>query len=256
MQLAVHRSGPSSAPIAVLLHGVTASWRTWWRIAPELVAAGWQVLAIDLRCHGASPCGPIRGTDAADDVAETLGDLEVDVIWGHSLGARTAMQLLAAHPAGARRAVLEDPPGRIRRDREEAIASWRREVSMARDDPERFVREQLAENPSWDERDVRENAASVADVQIEPVIEAFAAGYRDGAPDVAPLLRVPCLLVLAEESRSVLTGADRAETIAALPRGSRVVELPGGHCLHRDVPDDYLRVTLEWLGAPQHAGAD
>lgn len=249
MQLAVHESGSSSAPIVVLLHGVTASWRTWWRLAPELVEAGWHVLALDLRCHGASPCGgPIRGADAADDVAETLGDLEVDVIWGHSLGARTVMQLLAAHPTRARRAVLEDPPGRISRDRDEAIANWNREVSMARDDPDRFVREQLAENPTWDERDARENAASVADCRIEAVIEAFSAGYREGAPDLAPMLRVPSLLVLAEESRSVLTGPDRAETVAALPAGSRVVELPGGHTLHRDLPADYLRVTLDWLG--------
>jgi pimeloyl-ACP methyl ester carboxylesterase len=251
MQLAKYRSGDASAPILVLLHGVTASQRTWWRIAPILAGAGWQVLAIDLRCHGGSPCdGPIRGADTADDVAETLGELEVDVLWGHSLGARTAMQLLATHPTRARRAVLEDPPGRIRRDREEAIANWRREVALARDDPERFVRQQLADNPSWDERDARENQASVAECRIETVMEAFATGYADGAPDLAPSLRVPALLVLAEESRSVLTGADRSETIAALPPGSRVVELPGGHTLHRDLPDDYLRVALEWLGGP------
>jgi pimeloyl-ACP methyl ester carboxylesterase len=252
MRLATHRFGEASAPMLVLLHGVTASHRTWWQIAPILAGAGWQVLVLDLRCHGSSPCaGPIRGADAADDVAETLDGLEVDVLWGHSLGARTVMQVLGAHPTGARRAVLEDPPGRIRRDREEAIANWRREVALARGDPERFVRQQLADNPTWDERDARENAASVAACEIDWVIEAFAAGYAEGAPDLAPSLRVPCLLVLADESRSVLTGADRAETIAALPPGSQVVELPGGHTLHRDLPGDYLRVTLEWLGGPR-----
>src|SRR5919108_2785570 len=136
---------------------------------------------MDLRCHGASPCdGPIRGPDTADDVDETLGELEVDVLWGHSLGARTAMQLLAARPARARRAVLEDPPGRIRRDREEGMAKWRREVALARDDPERLVRQQLVDNPSWDERDAHENVASLAECRIETVIEAYAAGYADG----------------------------------------------------------------------------
>jgi pimeloyl-ACP methyl ester carboxylesterase len=252
MRLTTHRFGAASAPVLVLLHGVTASHRTWWRIAPMLAGAGWQVLALDLRCHGSSPCdGPIRGTDAADDVAETLDGMEVDVLWGHSLGARTAMQLLGARPMAARRAVLEDPPGRIRRDRDEAIANWQREVALARDDPERFVRQQLADNPIWDERDARENAASVAECEIDWVIEAFAAGYAEGAPDLAPALRVPSLLVLAEESRSVLTGDDRAETIAELPAGSRVVELPGGHTLHRDLPGDYLHVTLDWLGGPR-----
>lgn len=252
MHLATHTFGEPSAPVAVLLHGVTASHRTWWRVAPILAGAGWQVLALDLRCHGASPCdGPMRGNDLANDVAETLEGIEVDVLWGHSLGARTAMQLLGVHPAAARRAVLEDPPGRIRRDREEAIAGWRREVGLARSDPEAFVRQQLADNPNWDERDALENAASVAACEIDWVIESFAGGYREGAPDLATTLRVPCLLVLAEESRSVLTGADRAETIAALPSGSKLVELPGGHTLHRDLPDDYLRVTLDWLGGPK-----
>lgn len=256
MRLATHRYGKTSAPILVLLHGVTASHRTWWRVAPHLAAAGWHVVAIDLRCHGESPCaGPIRGAVLADDVVETLhgvlGGRDIDVLWGHSLGARVAMQLLAAHPAYARRAVLEDPPGRISRDRREATEHWRREVALARDDPERFVRQQLADNPSWDERDARGNVASLTDCRIETVIEAFAAGYAEGAPDLAPLLKVPCLLLLADEARSVLTGADRTETVAGLPPGSGVVELPAGHTLHRDLPDDYLGVTLDWLGGPR-----
>jgi pimeloyl-ACP methyl ester carboxylesterase len=256
MRLSVHHliTAPS-APVAVLIHGVMASHRTWWRVAPALADAGWHAITIDLRCHGNSPCGgPIRGRDLADDVAETLaadaGTDPVDVVWGHSLGARTAMQLLVAHPSLARRLILEDPPGRVSRDRDAAIAGWQRESALAHDDPEAFVRQQLTDNPAWDERDARENVESVRDARVDKISEAFAAGYREGAPDLAPLLTVPALLVLAEESRSVLTGEDRAETIAALPPGSRFVELPGGHTLHRDLPDDYLRVTLDWLGGP------
>jgi pimeloyl-ACP methyl ester carboxylesterase len=255
MRLAVQHIGLPSAPLAVLIHGVMASHRTWWRVAPIVADAGWRVMAIDLRCHGRSPCdGPIRGRDLADDVAETLraevGPDAVDVVWGHSLGARTAMQLLDAHPSLARRLILEDPPGRVSRDRAAAIAGWQRESALARDDPAAFVRQQLADNPSWDARDARENAESVRDVRTEWISEAFAEGYREGAPNLAALLTVPALLVLAEESRSGLKGEDRAETIAALPPGSRFVELPGGHTLHRDLPDDYLRVTLDWLGGP------
>jgi pimeloyl-ACP methyl ester carboxylesterase len=253
MRLAVKHVGASSAPVAVLIHGVTASHRTWWRVAPIVADAGWHVMAIDLRCHGRSPCGgPIRGRDLADDVAETLaaemGTDAVDVVWGHSLGARTAMQLLADHASLAQRLILEDPPGRVSRDREAAIAGWQRESALAHDDPEAGVRQQLADNPTWDERDARENVESVRDARVEWISDAFASGYREGAPDIMPLLSTPTLLVLAEEAQSVLKGADRAETIAALPPGSRFVELPGGHTLHRDLPD--VRVTLDWLGGP------
>ena len=258
MRLAVHRFGVAGNPIAVLLHGVTASHRTWWRVAPAVADAGWEVLAIDLRCHGASSCaGPIRGRDMAVDVRETLaaevGTTRIDVLWGHSLGARTAMQLLAIEPDRARRAVLEDPPGGSRRDRAASIAGWRREIALARSDPEAFVREQLAANPTWDERDARENAASVADCRVEVIAEAFADGVVEGAADLVPLLRVPALLVLADAARSVLAEPDRAATIAAMPARSEVVELPGGHTLHRDLPDDYLRVTLRWLSAPRRS---
>jgi pimeloyl-ACP methyl ester carboxylesterase len=63
-------SGPEG-PVALLIHGVTSSSRTWWRVAPELVRGGYRVLAVDLRGHGASP-------RAGDDLV--LGDLTGDVL--------------------------------------------------------------------------------------------------------------------------------------------------------------------------------
>jgi pimeloyl-ACP methyl ester carboxylesterase len=63
-------SGPA-APLALLIHGVTSSSRTWWRVAPELVQRGYRVLAVDLRGHGSSP----RVGEAL-----ALGDLTADVL--------------------------------------------------------------------------------------------------------------------------------------------------------------------------------
>jgi len=64
----------AEAPLALLIHGVTSSSRTWWRLAPELVRQGFRVLAVDLRGHGASPRvgeGLVLG-DLSADVLETL----------------------------------------------------------------------------------------------------------------------------------------------------------------------------------------
>ncbi len=61
-------------PLALLIHGVTSSSMTWWRVAPELVRRGYRVLAVDLRGHGASPRvseGLVLG-DLSADVLETL----------------------------------------------------------------------------------------------------------------------------------------------------------------------------------------
>jgi pimeloyl-ACP methyl ester carboxylesterase len=241
-------------PTVLLVHGITASSSTWWRVAPVLVESGWQVLAVDLRCHGASDCEPPLGVrDAGHDVAETLtaelGRAHVDVAWGHSLGGRTVMQLLNDLPRAANRAVIEDPPGRLT-GLDERVTNWHREVSLARSDPLAFAAEQRQANPGWDERDIAHNTASVAACRIGPITDALDAGLSESAIELAPGLRVPTLLVVAEHG-SGLPEPDRSETFAALPPGSKLAELPGGHTLHRDVPHAYLETVLGWLGAPR-----
>lgn len=239
-------------PTLVLLHGITGSQRTWWRFAPALAAAGWQVLAMDLRCHGASDCdGPIGRWDAADDVVETivaeLGRPHVDVLWGHSLGARTALQALVRHPGLADRAILEDPPGIIG-NRGEEIVNWRREAALARTDPGAYADEMRADHPTWDERDVAAVVADVATTRLEPLITAIEAGaaMNDPAHELVRRARIPILLVVPPPEQSVL-GEVYDATIAGLPPGSRAVRLDGGHTLHRDRPDEYLAAALEWL---------
>jgi pimeloyl-ACP methyl ester carboxylesterase len=70
--IAVEPTGADAdRPLALLIHGVTSSSRTWWRVAPELVRRGYRVLAVDLRGHGASP----RVSDGL-----VLGDLSADVL--------------------------------------------------------------------------------------------------------------------------------------------------------------------------------
>ncbi len=237
----------------VLLHGITGSHRTWWHIAPAVAAAGWRVLAMDLRCHGASGCDEAIGRwDAADDVVETvtaeLGAPHLDAIWGHSLGARTALQALVRHPGLADRAVLEDPPGVIT-SRPDDIANWRREAHLARTDAAAFAAEVRDANPTWDERHIAAVVADVAACRIEPIVTAIERGLamQDPADELVAQLRVPMLLLVPPAERSVL-GATREQTIAALPAGSSVVELDGGHNLHRDLPAAYLEAALRWLG--------
>src|SRR5437764_14398638 len=45
--------GKSGAPL-LLLHGITSSARGWWRVAPEPVALGYHVYALDMPGHGHS----------------------------------------------------------------------------------------------------------------------------------------------------------------------------------------------------------
>jgi pimeloyl-ACP methyl ester carboxylesterase len=259
MHLAVRRwpdPPEPGRPQLLLVHGLTASSGTWWRIGPALAGVGWQVIAPDLRCHGASGCdAPIGRWDAADDLAELVdagaGGM-LDVAWGHSLGARTILQLLVRRPGTAARLVLEDPPG-VRGDRGDQIIEWRREAALARADPAALAEEVRIANPGWDERDVAGAVQGIADCRIEPIIEAIGRGVAlaDPAEALVAAITTPALLLLADEERSGLAGASRRATKASLPAGSRTVELATGHSIHRDAPETYLATALDWLGGPR-----
>ena len=75
-----------------------------------LLAAGRQVIAVDLHGHGRTPLGdrPISLIDMGDDMAvllERLGYRQVDAL-GYSLGGGVAFRLAVQHPEMVRRLVL------------------------------------------------------------------------------------------------------------------------------------------------------
>ncbi len=82
----------AEAPLALLIHGVTSSSRSWWRLAPELVRRGFRVLAVDLRGHGAS-AGVGEGL--------VLGDLSADVLETLRLNGQRPTADSHVGPAGA-----------------------------------------------------------------------------------------------------------------------------------------------------------
>lgn len=91
----------------LLLHGHPQTRATWHKLAPGLVAAGYQVIAADLRGYGDSekPPGGARHEAyskramAADQVAvmRALGHTRFAVI-GHDRGARVAHRMALDHP--------------------------------------------------------------------------------------------------------------------------------------------------------------
>ena len=83
---------PAGRPL-VLLHGVTASARIWWRVGPALAASGRRVVAPDMPGHGLTGhwLGHHRFRDTAVDVAAWIRRAGLDVpelqVVGHSWGA-------------------------------------------------------------------------------------------------------------------------------------------------------------------------
>ena len=82
-----HGVGPK---VCVLVHGMMGSAESWWRVVPELVAAGYRVLAVDLPGNGQSDRDRSLTVErAADSLVETISeltDLAPAVAIGHSFG--------------------------------------------------------------------------------------------------------------------------------------------------------------------------
>ncbi len=232
-----------------LLHGMMSLGATWWRVGPELAARGWDIRTLDLAAHGSSP--PLDGPlTMATLVAKVVADLDgpVDLLVGHSLGARAAISAVTEHPGLARAVVLEDPPDWESNPAEEVARGVELDGELVRTDRNRLLRRSATDNPGWALPDVEQDVEGIARAQVAAVAAGVRGGLRSG--DLASLVAgapVPVLVIAAVGSGpagggpgpSALGEPARAAVRAALP-AERFVELPGGHCLHRDVPDRWL----------------
>jgi pimeloyl-ACP methyl ester carboxylesterase len=261
----------SGGPLALLIHGVTSSSRTWWRVAPELVRRGYRVLAIDLRGHGASP-GMGEGLALGDltaDVLETLradgtyddgregrdGQATVDLVVGHSLGALVALDLLGRVPGLARRLVLEEPPGSTGVDGAAMADGVEADGHRARAEPDAMRQELAASNPAWDPEEVERRLADLAACDTEGVAAGLRGTTAFDLPALATAVRIPTLLVVGlEDLGSALVGPDRKALVDALAGRGAFEVLDAGHNLHREAFGRFMDVLDRWLDATAAAG--
>lgn len=85
----------------VLVHGITESRRTWDPLLAPLIAAGYRVVALDLRGHGASSkVGPYDLAMMAADLGAVLEAESIDdaLLVGHSLGGAVVSAYAAGGP--------------------------------------------------------------------------------------------------------------------------------------------------------------
>jgi pimeloyl-ACP methyl ester carboxylesterase len=238
-------------PLALLVHGVTSSSRTWWRVGPALAERGFRVLAVDLRGHGASPRAEagLDVADLADDVAETVAGVgtPVDLLVGHSLGALVALELVGRHPGFARRLVVEDPPGASSMDWAEVAPGIEADTARAVTDPEGLRRDLAAANPAWPPGEAERRVADLADCDGRTIADAVRPGVAFDLPAYLAAARLPILMLLADEALgSLLTGPDRKAAVEAVPDSATRV-LPAGHSLHREALDPWLAALDDWL---------
>lgn len=248
---------PATAPV-LLIHGVTASARIWWRTAPALATGlGRRIVAIDQAGHGRTGhwTGHHRFADNAADLvafASAAGLARADLrIVGHSWGGMTAAALPGAGLA-PEVLVLLDPPAVT------AVA-----ISTMLDDPVERAYDDLDEavnalgrlHPTWSYGDIVAKAEALTQFD-EPAVRAILTQNGDWDGGLASLAdpaaaNVPVWLVRGDPAAGGLIPDPEAIRIAARIGRDHVITIAGGaHAPMRMRAEATVRALLRALGAP------
>lgn len=245
---------PDARPL-LLVHGVTASARIWWRIGPALAATGRRVLAVDLPGHGLT--GNWRGHHRfrynAADLAAWVREAGLDrpdlQIIGHSWGAMTAAALPGA---GIRPAtlVLLDPP-----------AVPHAVIAAMADDPSEqpyrdldvAIAQLSAANPTWSKGDVEAKAEALVQLDVDAARAVLLENgdWDGGLADLpeAVAAGVPTWIVRADPAMGGYLPDDRLPAFEALLGVDRIVTMRGApHAPQRTHPMETTRALLDVLG--------
>ena len=247
---------PADRPL-VLIHGVTASARIWWRIGPALAAGGRRVVAVDLPGHGLTGHwqGHHRFRDNAADVAAWMRASGLDVpavqVVGHSWGAMTA----AALPwAGVRPAtlVLLDPPAIPHA----AIATMANDPSeQAYPDLDAAIAGVTAANPVWPPGDVRAKAEALVqlDVAAARAVVLDNGDWDGGLADLADpaAAGIDTWLVRGDPAAGGLVPDAAVRVFVARLGRDHVLTIEGApHAPQRTHPGETTAALLAALGGP------
>jgi epoxide hydrolase 4 len=269
-------AGPIDGPAVVLLHGFPDFWYSWRHQIPALAAAGFRVIAPDMRGYNLSSKPPgIRAYEAgrlAGDIRDLIREraLERAYLAGHDWGAAVAWVVAMRHPEVLERlAILNVPHPRrmlaaLRRPSRQLLRSWYMFFFQLP-----WLAERAVGAGDWwmlrysFEHDARPGAFTPADIDryreawSQPgAVEAMLGYYR------ATIRRPPStrgagftpvqartLVIWGERDRAL--GAELAEPRHEdVPNLDRVVRLPeASHWVQHDEPDRVSELLIGFFKA-------
>jgi pimeloyl-ACP methyl ester carboxylesterase len=271
----LHYVEAGEGPLVVLLHGFPEFWFAWRDQIDALTAAGFRVVAPDMRGYNLSskPAGitsyalPLLTADIRDLIAERGGETGA-LLAGHDWGGVVAWATAAHHPASVRRlAILNVPhPRRMLeglRTAQQLRKSW---YILAFQLP--WLPEQLLRLRRFEalrrllEHDARDGAFSPSD--IDRYVEAWSqpgamtamlnyyratirARLSREPQELAPVT-APTLVIWGERDRHL--GAELAQPHAVdVPNLELVVRIPtASHWVAHDEPERVSRLLIEFFG--------
>lgn len=253
--IAYERSG-EGLPL-VMVHGTTADHSTWEPVLPEL-QRHFTVYAMDRRGRGGS------GGDGADydierefeDVVALIDSIDTPVnLFGHSYGAICALEA-ALRSGQVRRLILYEGgfpvPEGTELYRPEVLDSIRSFLEAGdREGALRTFYRDMVRMSSEEIEMVRSLPVWPARVALAPTIPREIHAWESYVSSFDPArvgdLTIPTLILLGDDSPTLLGRAATEALDAALP-DSRIVVMPGqAHVAYRTAPEMFVREVVQFL---------
>jgi pimeloyl-ACP methyl ester carboxylesterase len=243
---------PPGRPL-LLVHGVTSSSATWWRIGPALAATGRLIIAPDLPGHGRTAGWKRRHAfaETAADLREFCRALEIDSrqldVVGHSWGALVSAALPVAGLV-PRTMVLIDPPYLPREFFERYVLDPEEQPYPTMAAARAGMR---AANPTWSAGDVDAKAEALTQFDVQGartvVLEnTFDAGLA--ALAAPPASGIPIWFIRGEPAFGSMIPEERVRELEARVGVDHVLTIADGeHSPHRTHPEATLVAIMRAL---------
>jgi epoxide hydrolase 4 len=272
IRLHVVTAGPQDGPLVVLLHGFPEAWFSWQHQIDALVAAGYRVLAPDMRGYNLSdkPEGI-----ASYRIEHLVGDVAALIHWagaeratvvGHDWGANVAWNFAMRHAEMLDRLVTMNVPHPATMkaaftNPAQLLRSWYAFAFQFPWLPERMflardvavLRNTLQVDPVREGAFTEENIERYVEAMRQPGavtggMNYYRAAFRQSQEQtirVAPVV-APVLVIWGERDRFI--GRQYACPLPALAPNARVVRLPdASHWVQNDRSERVNQLLLEFL---------
>lgn len=254
----LHYLDKGSGPTLLLIHGLGAS-HTDWQKQIDFFARVFRVIAPDLRGHGESAAvGPFNVERFALDCSYLLDELKIGTFFlvGHSMGGAVAMQLALFKPDRITKLVLADTLPSFKTDTSRRqLLLWTRLLIMYLLGPEALTRRSAWQMfPKPEQGALRELIIQRSPCTSKSTYLALLKSLSKwSVADRLNWLVMPVFVAAGEHdyfpSEEAQSFADR------LPDGHcRIIE-GAHHHLPLEIPEDFNRITLQFLMPGSHIGA-
>ncbi len=237
----------------LFLHGVTDSAACFLSLA-EYFRKDYPLLLPDARAHGSSDA-PEDGYSAEERAADVHGlmnrlKIRQAVVFGHAMGAETALALAADYPSEVAGVILEDPlwPGRSYGALiEERAAQWKSDiVEQNHQTFETLLGQIRSQHPLWSEEDMR--CWAEARRHAHPHLVNMILTPRRRWTDYLRAVHCPLLLLTADPEMGAIVRPETVQEAAKVWKNGREVHIPqAGHFIHRDQTEAVVQAVQSFL---------